>query len=185
MNKWRQKNSVRYRYNQTAFSYDERYFDEQQSKYKVALEGVKIDRGFIVLDVGCGTGLFFGHIAKKSSLIVGVDISKKLLLQANVRAKSCGNVCVVLCDADFLPFADNCFHLVFAFTVLQNMPNPVQTLCEFNRVSLPAGSMVVTALKRAIALDVFADMLDQAKLKTILLKDDKSLCCNIVVTIKT
>ena len=46
------------RYDVTAEMYDERYADEQQRKYKKALENVNVT-GKTVLDVGCGSGLFF------------------------------------------------------------------------------------------------------------------------------
>ena len=182
MSKWRQKRSVQHRYDSTAEMYDQRYFSEQQAKYQAALEDLNVTRGCSVLDVGCGTGLFFESITGKAGLVVGVDISRGLLLQANERAKAHENVYVVLGDADHLPFTERFFGMVFAFTVLQNMPKPVETLKEFSRVASPKASIVATALKRAIALEAFADMIEQAGLKAISLKDDESLQCHVVVT---
>jgi len=181
VNRWKHKRSVRYRYNETAQSYDQRYYAEQQIKYQVALNGLHIVRNSTALDVGCGTGLFFSHIYDKAGLVVGLDISRELLLQAKERAKSYSNVFVVLGDADHLPFTDNFFDLVFAFTVLQNMPKPVETLQELSRAAKPDASIVATALKRAISLDTFADMLEQARFRTTVLRDDEHLQCYVVI----
>ena len=62
----------------------------------------------------------------QSEMVVGVDISRKLLLKAKEQAKSFRNVLVLQADADHLPFQDAFFDIVFAFTVLQNMPKPVR-----------------------------------------------------------
>ena len=63
-------------------------------------------------------------------MVVGVDISRKLLLKAKEQARAFPNVFVLQADADHLPFKDGFFDDVFAFTVLQNMPNPNETLSE-------------------------------------------------------
>ena len=109
--------------------YDERYAKEQKAKYMAALENVAV-AGEVVLDVGCGSGLFFREVAAQAKMVVGVDISRKLLLKAKHQADAFGNVFVLQADADHLPFKDGFFDVVFAFTVLQNMPKPSATLKE-------------------------------------------------------
>jgi ubiquinone/menaquinone biosynthesis C-methylase UbiE len=160
--------------------YDQRYCAEQEAKYQTALNGLNITNSD-VLDVGCGTGLFFNYVADNAGLVVGLDISRGLLLQANARAKQRENVFVVLGDADHLPFKDAFFSLVFAFTVLQNMPKPVETLQELSRTAKRESSIVATALKRAIPLDKFGEILEQAGLKATSLSDDPKLQCYVVV----
>ncbi len=44
--------------------------DEQHRKYQRALENVDV-LGAAVLDVGCGSGLFFAEIAEKAKFVVG------------------------------------------------------------------------------------------------------------------
>ena len=73
-------------YDVTAEMYDERYSEEQHRKYRRALENVDV-MGVSVLDVGCGSGLFFSEIASKAKLVVGVDVSKKLLLKAKAQCR--------------------------------------------------------------------------------------------------
>ena len=180
MNKWKHKRSVRYRYDKTAQSYDHRYCNEQEAKYQAALDGLAVTSHSIVLDVGCGTGLFFDRIADKANKVVGLDLSRELLFKSKSRAKACDNVFVISGDADFLPFVDGFFDFVFAFTVLQNMPKPVEMLRELSRVVKPESTIVATALKRAISLEAFADMLEQTGLRATELREDEQLQCYVV-----
>lgn len=184
VNRWKQKQSVQRRYNITAKTYDQRYCNEQTVKYRAALDNITISKDAALLDVGCSTGLFFSHIANKAGLLVGLDLSRELLLQANKRAKHYKNVFLVLGDADNLPFIDQFFNSVFIFTVLQNMPTPSTTLNEISRATKPDAHIVVTALKRAIPLETFSKLLKKAKLSTITLKGDDALQCYVVISIK-
>ena len=177
MTAWKSKRKVMQRYDLTAQMYDERYAEEQEAKYKKALETVKIANG-TVLDVGCGSGLFF-NLAVKAQTLVGVDVSRKLLLQANEHSKSFGNVYVIQADADHLPFNGSLFDDVFVFTVLQNMPKPNETLQELKRVAKQEGSVVVTALKKAFALNAFMDLLEGAGLWVVGFADDEDLKCYV------
>jgi ubiquinone/menaquinone biosynthesis C-methylase UbiE len=172
-----------HRYNATANMYDGRYCQEQLAKYKAAKENLKLDGQGAALDVGCGSGMFFEHAAGSVEALVGVDVSKELLLQARDRAKRLGNVFVVLADADHLPFKAGHFRYVFAFTVLQNMPKPVQTLAEFKQAAGVGGVFVLTALKRAIPLETFGEWLERATLDVVSLNDKDELQCYVVAAV--
>jgi ubiquinone/menaquinone biosynthesis C-methylase UbiE len=183
VNSWRQKRSVMRRYNLTAEMYDSRYCEEQEAKYKAALEGLPFE-GSAVLDVGCGSGLFFGHVADVAKLVVGVDVSQGLLRLAKERAKNFPNVHIVQADADNLPFKPGVFSHVFAFTVLQNMPNPPRTLEEFKLVANRDAVIVVTGLKAAVSLEVFGGYLESAGLRVVSLKDDDPLRCYVIACLQ-
>jgi len=185
LNIWSKKRSVANRYNVTSTSYDEQYAQEQVAKYRVAtsmLSSFSCDN--VVLDVGCGSGLFFSHIVDKAKLVVGVDLSRKLLLKANVHAKSFCEVYVVQADADYLPFKDALFDVVFSFTMLQNMPLPKQALVEFKRQVGVGGKLVVTGLKKAFELSVFLDLFEVSGLGLFGFVDDPDLNCYIAVAVK-
>jgi ubiquinone/menaquinone biosynthesis C-methylase UbiE len=160
--------------------YEERYGEEQRAKYRAALENVNVG-GCVVLDVGCGAGLFFSQVAAEVSRVVGVDISPRLLLKAREEAKKFSNVFVLQADADHLPFKEGFFEAVFAFTVLQNMPKPSETLRELKRVAKPDGSVVVTGLKKAFPLDVFMDVLKGTSLQVASFVDVEDLKCYVAV----
>lgn len=183
MNKWQQKRRVMQRYDVTAEMYDARYAEEQEAKYKAALAGLNVAGA--ILDVGCGTGLLFSHVAAQAEMAVGVDVSGKLLLQAKERAKNFRNAHLVQADADHLPFKSECFAVVFAFTVLQNMPKPAETLTEIKRTAKRGGSIVVTGLKKAFSLEAFGALLRQAGLRVVSLKDDAVLKCHVAVSVRS
>ena len=168
------------RYDVTARMYDERYAEEQAAKYQASLKYVDICGS--VLDVGCGTGLFFSHIVTEAQTVVGVDISRLLLLQAKERARDFHNAHLVQADADHLPFRDACFNVVLAFTVLQNMPKPSETLSELKRNAKYDAHVVVTGLKKAFSLEAFTALLHDAGLQVGSLEDDETLKCHVVVT---
>ena len=185
MNKWNQKRKTMRRYDLTAQLYDVRYAEEQELKYKTALERLNVARNSKVLDVGCGTGLLFSHVAAETQMVVGVDISDKLLLQAKERARNFRNVHLVQADADHIPFKDNYFSVVFAFTVLQNMPDPLETLREIKRIPERDAPIVVTGLKKAFSLDAFSELLQSAGLRVVSLKEADALKCHVAVSVRS
>ncbi len=179
---WKHKRSVKRRYDSTAEMYDQRYADEQERKYQAALEDVSA-RGTI-LDVGCGTGLFFRYIQHKAEEVVGIDLSGQLLRRARDRAKTFGNVSLVQADADHLPFTDRKFIAVFAFTVIQNLPKPLETLKEIYRVAHNGSNIIVTGLKKSFSLENLEQLLKDADLRLVLVKNDEKLACYVIETLK-
>ena len=177
---WKDKRKVMLRYDLTAQMYDERYAEEQESKYEASLEKVNVT-GCAVLDAGCGSGLFFTQVATQASLVVGVDISRKLLLKAKERAGVFDNVSVLQADTDHLPFKESGFDIVFAFTVLQNMPKPTETIDELKRTTKVDGRVVVTGLKKAFTLTNFMDFLESSGLTVVSFVNDENLKCYIAV----
>jgi len=173
---WDKKRRVMQRYDLTANMYDTRYAEEQKAKFEAALKDLHVRLDDLILDVGCGTGLLFDYIARKAETIVGLDISRKLLFRANGHARKFQNVHVVLADADRMPFKNDSFHFVFAFTLIQNLPNPAETLKEIKRVAKREASIVVTGLKKAFSLEIYQKLLQNAGLRVVALQDDALKC---------
>jgi demethylmenaquinone methyltransferase/2-methoxy-6-polyprenyl-1,4-benzoquinol methylase len=169
---------VRTRYDSTADIYDRRYQEEQEAKYSSALAGVDIGGSF--LDVGCGTGLFFKYVSAKATNVVGIDISKALLLRAKESAKADGNIDLIQADADNLPFKDRDFDVVFAFTVLQNMPEPLVTLKEIKRTAKSGATVIVTGLKKIFSIPTLRKLVEEAGLRIVFTIDDEKLACNVL-----
>jgi ubiquinone/menaquinone biosynthesis C-methylase UbiE len=180
VNTWRKKRSVMRRYDLTAQMYDSRYSEEQTPKYKAALERLILEAGSSILDVGCGSGLFFSSVATTVDKVVGVDASLKLLLIAKKRAKEFENVHLVRADADYPPFRQAVFSHIFAFTVLQNMPNPVKTLQELKNIAKRDAAFVVSGLKAAVSIDAFRETIGKASLQIVSVRDDYALRCYVV-----
>ena len=159
--------------------YDRRYAEEQEAKYKAIL--AKLKPTGLILDIGCGTGLLFNDISSENEGVVGLDVSKKLLLQAREKARKKQNVYVVQADADYSPFRDSVFKTVFAFTLLQNMPQPPETLKEIYRVMQRDAFVVVTGLKKVFSLENLGTLLSEAGFFVVSVEDDEKVNCHIAV----
>jgi ubiquinone/menaquinone biosynthesis C-methylase UbiE len=157
-------------YDQTAASYDAQYSKEQNAKMEAALHNIVLEENDIVLDVGCGTGLLFPHIADKTQLLIAIDISRSLLKQAKKRAKQHPNIALIQADADQTPFKTQTFHALFTVTLLQNMPNPKATLREIERITRPEATIALTTLKKRFTQESITELLKKAKLKITILK---------------
>jgi malonyl-CoA O-methyltransferase len=181
LSSWSKKRSVTNRYNITSESYDEQYAQEQAAKYRAAQQVLVQSCYDVVLDVGCGSGLFFSCVADKVQFVVGVDISRNLLLKAKTHAKSLCNVHVVQADADYLPFKPAVFDVVFSFTMLQNMPSPRKTLFEFKSQVKVDGKLVVTGLKKVFGLVSFLDLFEVGGLRLFEFIDEPDLKCYVAI----
>jgi len=181
MDGWKKKRQIMQRYNVTASIYDMRYAEEQTAKIEAALEHVKVNKNDSVLDVGCGTGFLFDYVADKAKVTVGLDISKKSLLEARHRIKNFRRIDLILADADNMPFRNGLFSHVFAFTVIQNVPDPTRTLNEIRRVSKDNTIFVVTGLKKIFSKEAFEGLLQKAGLSIIVLDDEEKLKCYVTI----
>jgi malonyl-CoA O-methyltransferase len=184
MGDWEKKRDVIRRYDATARIYDLRYEQEQTAKYNAALRSLEKRDLRLVLDVGCGTGLLFDHIKNKAEATIGLDISKKTLLKARERAATLPNIHIICADADFMPLKEHTFDHVFAVTLIQNSPNPAQTLNEINQVSKDDAAIVVTGLKKIFSKEAFEHLLCNAGLHIIVLNDEESLKCYVAICSK-
>lgn len=173
MRAWDLKRRIMRRYNQSARVYDTQYFEEQEAKITTIIRNLHVPPDSIVLDAGCGTGLLFKHLADKTELIVGLDISRGLLQEAIKKAQPYQNVALVMADADNMPFPNRAFDMVFVVTLLQNMPDPRANLEEISRVGKPTASIVVTGLRKRFSQDDFTLILKQAGLMVDTLKLDE------------
>ncbi|MGB9714306.1 MAG: class I SAM-dependent methyltransferase [Candidatus Bathyarchaeales archaeon] len=183
MGEWTKKRGVMERYDLTAHMYDMRYAEEQKAKFEAALKSLKANNYGKVLDAGCGTGLLFEHVAPKAEMVVGLEVSRKTLLKAKERARGFRNVHLVMADADFMPFRDCAFSTVFAFTLIQNMPDPVKTLEEIGRVVEDSAQIVVTGLKKIFSLQAFENLLHDAGLEIVSLEEE-GLKCYVATCLK-
>jgi ubiquinone/menaquinone biosynthesis C-methylase UbiE len=177
---WTEKRRhIRY-YDRIAPAYNGLYQEEQRRKMAAALGQVQLPpRGFI-LDLGCGTGLLASSkIREQARTVVGLDASRGMLSLVDATVKSSRNVHFVLADADHAPFRHECFDAVFAITLLQNMPNPPETLREIRRLAKHDAAIIVTGLKKCFSPDSFIQLLADAKLEAKLLDADAGVKCHI------
>jgi len=174
MSEWSKKRKVIRHYNRIATIYEKQYTEEQNAKINAILSHVHLNEKSFILDVGCGTGLLFPGVAKVQ-FAIGIDFSSKLLQKAKQYTKKISNAHIICADSDYLPFQNNIFNLVFAITLLQNIPNPLATLEEIKRTSKSQAIIAVTALKKEFSKENFTKLLKNAQLEISKMKTDDKL----------
>ncbi len=99
---------------------------------------IKPDGKKRVLDIGCGAGNMFHHLARYGD-VVGVDSNPKPLVIARDRGYD-----VREGSAEDLPFEDNSFELVALLDTVEHCEDDMAVLRECYRVCAPGGHLVVT-----------------------------------------
>ncbi len=169
-------------YNKTAHFYDKRYRRIQGEKYEIVLNNYRVN-GSHILDLGCGTGLFFEYIIKvllhKEEIkfnYVGVDISWNMLLEFKSKIINTNyrnyNPNLILGDIDCLPFRENIFVSVFALTSFQNLPHTKGAIKESFRVSKNNGMFKLSILKKKLDLDSLLKIFNTKISDLIITKND-------------
>jgi ubiquinone/menaquinone biosynthesis C-methylase UbiE len=169
---WARKRRIARRYDRTADLYDGLYAEEQRHKYAQLTPEVLPTKGHSVLDVGCGTGLLMEELASKAKFLVGVDISRKMLLKASSRLRAVGNSHLVLADSDFLPFRAGTFTHALSFTLLQNVPRPLSTLREVVRTARLNAIVVISTPKESVLREELRGLLPEVGLRLLRVLDE-------------
>ena len=139
-----------------------RLFDEWPEKYdqwfetpigtlvkkyenQLLLDLLQPRRGEMILDVGCGTGVFTLNILGLGTRVIGLDISQPMLVRARQKAVKYP-FRGVAGDMRFLPFADECFDRVVSMTALEFIADGQAAIEDLFRVAKKGGVVVVTTL---------------------------------------
>jgi ubiquinone/menaquinone biosynthesis C-methylase UbiE len=101
--------------------------------------------GEIILDAGCGTGVFTLDILSFGLHVIGLDISLPMLMKAVQKAKEYPFQ-VVLADMSNLPFQKNSFDKVVSITALEFIKDAKDAVRELFRVTKKGGCVVVATL---------------------------------------
>jgi ubiquinone/menaquinone biosynthesis C-methylase UbiE len=116
-------------------------------KYEVQLilDLLKPRQGEIILDAGCGTGVFTLDIFSLGSKVIGLDISLPMLIQADKKLKGYPFQ-MVLADMLNLPFRKDSFDKVVSVTSLEFIEDAKGAVKELFRVTRRGGCVVVATL---------------------------------------
>lgn len=114
---------------------------------RTILDGLRLEGGEKVLELGCGAGDDAFHIAATvgpGGHVTGVDISEFLIAEA-IKRSSARNLSVTfeVGDAQSLRFSDEFFDAVRMERILMHVPDPVKALGEMARVLKAGGRMAV------------------------------------------
>lgn len=108
--------------------------------YKKVLELVPLDDEQLLLDAGCGSGLFSHMAIEAGAQVIGIDAAPGLLEVARIRNPR-NNFLEE--DLEALPFTNNSFNVVTGFNSFQYAGNFEKALSEANRVLKPGGKLVL------------------------------------------
>jgi ubiquinone/menaquinone biosynthesis C-methylase UbiE len=131
------------------FNYNDNYFDGLSSNWnsksfpqisELIISRLPKRNQLKILDLGCGTGMYFQTLANKSNIVYGLDYS----LASVERAKEKGYVEVKQGDIQSLPYPDNSFDFVFCTEVLEHILEYDLALKEIFRVLRPNGVLLLT-----------------------------------------
>ncbi len=112
---------------------------------ELIMDLVKPKRGEVILDAGCGTGVFTMDILTSGARVVGLDISLPMLEQAEKKLKGLPFQ-IVLANMLNLPFPEGSFDKTISITALEFIEEAKQVVGELFRVTKKGGTIVVATL---------------------------------------
>jgi ubiquinone/menaquinone biosynthesis C-methylase UbiE len=112
---------------------------------ELMLDLLKPKQGEIILDAGCGTGIFTTDILSSGSQVIGLDISLPMLIQAKKKLKEYP-FWIILADMLNLPFPGSSFDKVVSVTALEFVEDAKGAIGELFRITKRGGGIVVATL---------------------------------------
>lgn len=138
----RQKNE-RTIWDDLASQYDNNAIGTFKEAYRLTKEAIleEVTSDSSVIEIGCGTGIVSLGIAPHVNKVIGVDLSPKMITQAENKAQINGiqNVTFRKADAYSLPFEDESFDVVLLTNLLHIVAEPASVLQEARRLLRPDG----------------------------------------------
>jgi 2-polyprenyl-3-methyl-5-hydroxy-6-metoxy-1,4-benzoquinol methylase len=131
------------------FNYSETYFEGLLTGWnkvsypiisKFAETSLKKYRPRTILDLGCGSGIYFNLFKQYATDVDGIDVSEQSVMLCREK----GYRLVKLADAVALPFPDESFDYVFTSEVLEHVEDHTTMLKEIQRVLKPNGILLLT-----------------------------------------
>lgn len=105
-------------------SYDKNYFKRYKNVNVKTLPCFKIvktflTRGEVIVDIGCGSGLWLKELGENYKFKIGIDISRDALIESH---KNVPNADLMLASAHSLPFRDDVFDVTLNISVIEHLP---------------------------------------------------------------
>jgi ubiquinone/menaquinone biosynthesis C-methylase UbiE/DNA-binding transcriptional ArsR family regulator len=112
-------------------------------RFHLAALGALADPGWVVGDLGCGTGQVSAALAPFVTRVVAVDGSAAMLQAAKRRLQGLANIDLRRGDLEALPIDDGRLDAATLMLVLHHIPEPSKALAEVTRVLKPGGRIVL------------------------------------------
>ncbi|RLI68448.1 hypothetical protein DRO91_01240 [Candidatus Heimdallarchaeota archaeon] len=160
------KKEIADRYNASAKIYDKRYSSIQEQKYWEIFLRLVLTSNDAIIDVGCGTGMFLGilqeqHEDIRNAPLIGIDLSYEMIKIAHEKFP---DIDFIVADSDHLPFRSELFDKIVSVTHLQNLPLPIKTLTEIERVAKSKAKLAISILRKKWSLELLREELAKTSL---------------------
>jgi SAM-dependent methyltransferase len=134
-------NGNKVNYNAISSSYDNRYEKDQWANIRNGLNELIVKNNYHnILEVGCGTGYWLEVIKSNQRNTFGLDYSIGMLKKVSETGR-CKNV--VNGDANFLPFNEGYFDLIFCLNALHHFQNKEQFILDAAKYLSPGGTIAI------------------------------------------
>ncbi|MBQ7379499.1 MAG: class I SAM-dependent methyltransferase [Clostridia bacterium] len=118
-------------------SIHDKYSTNKQGFGNWIVSNYRIEQGFRVLELGCGTGSMWQNrdaLIEKCSELVLTDLSEGMLTTAKSSVGNYGNVTFQVVDIQDIPYENEAFDIVIANMMLYHVPDIGKALSEVRRV---------------------------------------------------
>lgn len=134
-----------------------KYSLRKRLKMPILMKALNIKKDNVVLDVGCGAGIFSAAMSKKAKEVYGLDYSKTNINAVKKRYKHIQNIKFVKGDATKMPFKAGFFDVILATEIIEHIQDDNKFVKECCRVLKKGGRLVVTTpcTNPAISVDWF------------------------------
>ncbi len=132
---------------------------ENKAKVRANLEALRAKGGDRLLDIGCGTGFIIDLAKDLFSEIRGVDVTQAMLDRVDV---SSGNITLLNCSAEKLPYSNDYFDVVTAYAFLHHVEDYRKIIKEAFRVLKRGGSFYIDLEPNSVFWTTMED-LDRAR----------------------
>jgi ubiquinone/menaquinone biosynthesis C-methylase UbiE len=173
MNVAKQK-KIQQHYDEIADVYDRHYDHPRGRVYHTRISRHVMEalpRGGVLLDIGCGTGLFVEKYLRHGGTAVGIDLSRNMIARAR---KRCGNSDFFLGTGESLPFCDNSFDAISSLLVFSYLRDPPEMLHEAYRVLRPGGAISICTLGKKLltrGIPAIYQISEKIRIRHVVMKD--------------
>jgi ubiquinone/menaquinone biosynthesis C-methylase UbiE len=145
---------VQAHYDEVAAVYDRRYGMGKGSQYYAHLTRQvlsSLGTSGLLLDIGCGTGLFLSRYLTYGGEAVGIDLSRGMVARARERLRESD---FLVGTAEALPFRDNTFDAVASLLTFSYIHRPEEMIADVYRILRPGGRFALCTLGKNLFTSV-------------------------------
>lgn len=137
---------VQAHYDEVAAIYDRRYGVGKGSQYYAHLTRYMMEslgREGLLLDIGCGTGLFLSRYLSQGGDGIGIDLSRGMVARARERLPESE---FLVGTGEALPFRDNTFDAVASLLTFSYIHHPAEMVADVYRILRPGGRFALCTM---------------------------------------